>query len=422
MNNLRSFFRIILTSLKMAWQELRANKLRTFLSLLGVTIGIFCIVAVFTMLDSLEKNIRNNVATLGDDVLYINKWPWMDENGEYRWWDFLNRPVMTQEELSAVEQRAQSVRYATLCYTEGNVTAKQGQNEVSGIVAYCVTGFFEKMQNFEISEGRYFSAAELAGGNHFVVVGSEVYDELFPGGGTLPGKTITFMGQRFQVIGLLKKTGDNMAGFNFDRCVIIPYNAAAALVNVSDKNGSDPVLMVKAKSGVATDDMMYEVEGILRGQHRLAPGVKNDFAINRLSQITERLNLMFATIDIVGIIIAAFSLLVGGFGIANIMFVSVKERTKIIGLKKAIGAKRIAILSEFLIEAVTLCIIGGIIGIIMVLILGWILSGMLGFTVTLSIKNFLLGIGISTFVGVLSGFIPARSASRMDPVTAIRSN
>jgi len=421
MNSLRSFFGIIFTSLKMALQELRVNKLRTFLSLLGVTIGIFCIVAVFTMLDSLEKNIRNNVASLGDDVLYINKWPWMDENGEYRWWDFLSRPIMTQAELSAVKQQAHTVRYATLCYTHG-ITAKHDQNEVSGITAYCVTDFFEKLQNFELSQGRYFSPVELAGGNHFAVIGQEVHEELFPGGAVPIGKTISFMGQRFQVIGLLKKSGDNMAGFNFDRSVIIPYNAAATLINVTDKDASDPLLMVKAKSGTNADEMMYEVEGILRGVHRLPPGVKNDFSINRLSQITERLNMMFATIDVVGIIIAAFSLLVGGFGIANIMFVTVKERTRIIGLKKAIGAKRMAILSEFLIEAVVLCLIGGIIGIIMVLILGWILSGMVGFAITLSLKNFMLGIGISTFVGVLSGFIPARSAARMDPVTAIRSN
>lgn len=400
---------------------MRVNKLRTFLSLLGVTIGIFCIVAVFTMLDSLEKNIRNNVASLGDDVLYFNKWPWMDENGEYRWWDFLNRPVMTQTELSAIEQKAQTVRYATLCYSH-EITAKQDQNEVSGIVAYCVTDYFEKLQNFELDQGRYFSPVELAGGNHFAVIGQEVFEELFPGGNMPIGKTISFLGQRFQVIGLLKKTGDNMAGFNFDRCVIIPYNTAAALINVTDKDASDPTLMVKAKPGTPVDDMMYEVEGILRGVHRLPPGIKNDFAINRLSQITERLNMMFATIDVVGIIIAGFSLMVGGFGIANIMFVTVKERTKIIGLKKAIGAKRQSILSEFLIEAVVLCLLGGIIGIVMVVLLGWVLSGSVGFTVTLSLKNFMLGIGISTFVGVLSGLIPARSAARMDPVTAIRSN
>lgn len=418
---MRNFFLIAFTSFKIALQELRVNKLRTFLSLLGVTIGIFCIVAVFTVLDSLEKNIRNNVSTLGNDVLYLNKWPWMDEGGEYRWWDFLSRPVMTEMELNAVEQQAQTVRYATLCYSQRGITAKQKENEVTGIQVYCVTDYFEKMQNFEVSSGRYFSTMEIKGGNQFVVVGAEVYEELFPDGGNPIDKYITFWGQRFNIIGTLKKTGDNMAGFNFDRCLIIPYAAAASLVNVKDKMDADPMLMVKAKDGIPVDDMLYEVEGIIRAQHRLAPGEKNDFAVNRLSQITERLNMMFGTIDIIGVIISFFSLLVGGFGIANIMFVTVKERTKIIGLKKAIGAKRVAILSEFLMEAIVLCIIGGCVGILIVVILGWILTGPVGFPVTLSLKNFLVGIGISTLVGVLAGFIPARTAARMDPVVAIRS-
>lgn len=418
---MRSFFLIIGTSFKMALQELRVNKLRSFLSLLGITIGIFCIVAVFTLLDSMEKNIRNNVASLGNDVIYINKWPWMDEGGEYRWWDYMNRPVMTMQELKAVQQQGHTIRYATLCYTEGGVTAKQNDNEISGIQAYCVTDNFEKMQNFEIADGRYFSPIELSGGGSEVVLGSEVNDELFPGGTDPLNKYVNFLGKRFNVIGVLKKTGDNMAGFNFDKCVIIPYTIAASVINVTDKNGGDPILMIKAKTGVSPDDMMYEAEGILRAQHRITPGRKNDFAINRLSQITERLNTMFATIDFIGLIISFFSLLVGGFGIANIMFVSVKERTKIIGLKKAIGARRSAILLEFLIEAIMLCIIGGLIGIIIVMLLGLLLSGPIGFPVTLSLKNIGWGIGISTIVGIISGYIPARSAARMDPVVAIRT-
>ncbi len=405
----------------MALQELRVNKLRTFLSLLGVTIGIFCIVAVFTVLDSLEKNIRNNMATLGNDVIYLNKWPWMDENGEYKWWDFLNRPVMTPADLNAVQTQAQTVRYATLSFSQSSVKAKHDKYDISGITAYCVTENFDKMQNFELLDGRYFSAIELNGGNHFVILGSEVYDELFPNNQPALNNTVSILGQKFTVIGVLKKTGDNMAGFNFDRGVIIPYFAAASMINLTDKMNGDPVLMVKAKPSVPIEEMQYEVEGIIRAQHRLAPGDKNDFAVNRLSQITERLNLIFTTIDIVGVVISFFSLLVGGFGIANIMFVSVKERTKIIGLKKAIGAKRIAILSEFLIESIVLCIIGGLVGIAIVVLLGLLLSGPVGFPITLSLKNFALGIGISTLVGVLSGFIPARSAARLNPVVAIRT-
>ncbi len=417
---MRSFLRIALSSFKMAVQELRVNKLRTFLSLLGVTIGIFCIVAVFTVLDSLEKNIKSSVSSLGEDVLYITKWPWMDEGGEYKWWEYWRRPVMTTRELRSIERQAQTVRFATISSTHNNLTTKQDLYELSGVTGYAVTSNFEKMQHFEIEQGRYFNPSELAGTHQIVVLGNEVARELFPTGTTPIGHSIHFLGRRFQVIGTLKKTGDNMAGFNFDRGLIFPFYAAADIMDLTSLN-ANITLMVKGKKGMHIDDLTYETEGILRAERRVAPGEKNNFSINKLSQVTERLNLMFAMIDLVGIVIAFFSLLVGGFGIANIMFVSVKERTKIIGLKKAIGARKSVILSEFLIEAITLCLIGGLMGIIIVILLGLLLSGLMGFPVTLSFKNFIIGITISSIVGVLAGFIPARSAARMDPVAAIRS-
>lgn len=211
-----------------------------------------------------------------------------------------------------------------------------------------------------------------------------------------------------------------MAGFNFDRGLIFPYFAAAAVKDVTDLD-ADITMMVKAKKGMTSDEISYETEGILRANRKIQPGAKNNFSINKLSQITAQLDSLFSTIDIVGYFIAFFSLLVGGFGIANIMFVSVKERTRVIGLKKAIGARRSAILTEFLIEAIALCLIGGLIGIAIVVLLSLILTYGMNFPVTLSLGNFVRGVSISTFVGVLSGYIPARAASRLDPVVAIRS-
>lgn len=405
----------------MALQELRVNRLRTFLSLLGVTIGIFCIVAVFTVLDSLENNIRNNVASLGNDVIYISKWPWMDEGGTYKWWEYARRPAVRLQDLRVLENQSQTVGFATLCFTENNITAKQGQNELGGITGYAVTGHFEKMQNFEIAAGRYFNTSELTGAKNDVVLGYEVAEELFPGSSNPVDKSVTFLGRKFNVIGLLKKTGDNMAGFNFDRGLIFSFFTIAAIKDVSSPNAGS-TLMVKAKNGINPEDMTAETEGILRAERRIKPGSKNNFSINKLSQVTERLNTMFVMIDAVGIVIAFFSLMVGGFGIANIMFVSVKERTKIIGLKKAIGARKSAILTEFLIEAITLCLIGGFIGIIAVVLLGLVLTYLMDFPVTLSVKNFVIGISISSIVGILAGYIPARSAARLDPVVAIRSS
>ncbi|RYZ56359.1 MAG: FtsX-like permease family protein [Sphingobacteriales bacterium] len=412
---------IIVTSMFQALQELKVNKLRTFLSLLGVTIGIFCIIAVLTVVDSMKKNIQEEMATLGSDVLYINRWPWMDEGGEYKWWEFWRRPSMTPRELKAIENEVADVRMITLCLPQGGISIKHHDEEASGITAYAVLSDFDKLQNIEISEGRYLTASETDGGTNAIVIGQDVYQNLFPGNSDAVGQSISLQGRKFMVVGVLKKVGQNMAGFDFDNAVIYSYYAAASFVDLTSLN-YDPFLIVKGVEGKDMEELRYEVEGVLRRVRKVRPGQPNDFAINQLSQVTERVNLLFGTINVIGLVIAGFSLVVGGFGIANIMFVTVRERTKIIGLKKAIGARPASILLEFLIEAVTLCLTGGVIGIIIVLLLSLILNYAADFPVSLSLKNFLIGVGISGFVGVLAGFIPARSASRLDPVVAIRSH
>jgi putative ABC transport system permease protein len=418
---MRSSFQLVLTSVIQALNELRVNKLRTFLSLLGITIGIFCIIAVLTVLDSMKSNIEKEVSTLGNNVLYVGRWPWMDEGGEYKWWEFWRRPSMTMRELRAVERNVPDVAFACLAITE-RVTVKQHDEEVSNITAYATTNGFDRIQNIEIAEGRYLSAPEIDGGRNVVVIGDEVYKTLYPQGVDAAGSSVSFMGRRFTVVGVMKKVGQNMAGFDFDNSIIFSYAAAASgLIDVESLN-YDPTLMIKTASGKSVDDVMYEVEGALRRERKVRPGQPNDFAINQLSQITERLDLMFATINMIGALIGAFSLIAGSFGIANIMFVTVKERTKVIGLKKAIGARSGSILMEFLIEAVTLCLLGGLIGILTVLLLSLLLTYGFDFAVTLSLNNFLIGVGISAAVGLLAGLIPALSASRLDPVVAIRSS
>jgi len=412
---------IITTSVTQALQELRVNKLRTFLSLLGITIGIFCIIAVLTVLDSMKNNIRTEMASLGSDVLYVNRWPWMDEGGEYKWWEYWRRPSMTSTEVKAVEDQVPDASFATLCFPLTNLTIKHADLDVSGITGYGVMNDFDKIQNIEIASGRYLSASELDGGSNDVVLGAEVYNSLFPTGINALGTGVTFFGKKFNVIGVMKKVGKNMAGFDFDNAIIFPYYSVGSYVDTRSFN-YDPLMIIKARNGVNVDELKYEVEGVLRRVRKVRPGQANDFAINQLSQVSERIDAVFVTIDVIAIVIGGFSLIVGAFGIANIMFVTVKERTKIIGLKKAIGARSRSILMEFLVEAITLCIMGGLIGIVIVLLLSLALTYGADFTVTLSLKNFLLGIGISAAVGVLAGFIPARAASRLDPVVAIRSN
>lgn len=412
---------IIFTSIAQALQELRVNKLRTFLSLLGITIGIFCIIAVLTVLDSMKNNIQTEMNTLGSDVLYVGRWPWMDEGGEYKWWEYWRRPSMSPTELKAVQNQVPDAELATLCLTLNNQTLKHADLDLESITAYSVTYGFDKLQNIEIANGRYLSMSELDGGVENIVIGDEVYKGLFPNNRPAIGNTITLGGKKFAVVGIMKRVGKNMAGFDFDNGVIIPYYAAASFIEQRSFN-YDPALIVKARNDINIDELKYEVEGVLRRVRKVRPGQANNFAINQLSQVSQRIEAVFATIDVIAAVIGGFSLIVGAFGIANIMFVTVKERTKIIGLKKAVGARSKSILTEFLAEAVTLCIMGGLIGIIIVLLLSLLLTYGFDFHVTLSVKNFILGISISAIVGVLAGYIPARSASRLDPVVAIRSN
>lgn len=414
---------IILTSITQTFQEFRVNKLRTFLSLLGISIGIFCIIAVFTVVDSLKENINTSMASLGDDVLYINKQPWIPEEAEYKWWEYLKRKPMTEDELQVINKNVAGLQYATLCYTNVLSTVKKDGQEAEGVIAYAVTEHFDKLQTVEIQEGRYLSPAELVGGSMVVVIGEELKNSLFVNDVSALGKYVNFDGRKFEVIGVMKKEGQNMAGFNFDNALIYPYQSAKALTNLRAVDwNTDPMIMAKAREKEDMGDFKDEIESVLRIQRRIAPGGKKDFAINQLSSAMDAVDAIFKTVNLIGFVIAGFSLLVGGFGIANIMFVTVKERTKIIGLKKAIGAKASGILLEFLIEAMTLCLVGGLAGILMVLLSGVIISYTLDFPITLSINNFITGMAISALVGVLAGFIPARAAAKMNAVVAIRTN
>ena len=417
---MKNIAQIISTGTVQAILELRSNKLRTVLSLLGITIGIFCIIAVLTVLDSLKNNIRKDMASLGSDILYVGRWPWMDDGGEYKWWEYWRRPGMTPQDVKAIQQ-IPDVGTATLCLRNDALTLKHDNNDVGSVTGYAVLNDFDKVQNIEIAQGRYLSASELDGSSNAAVLGEQVTQSLFPGSISPLGKSVTFMGTKFIVVGVLKQVGQNMTGFDFDNCVIFPYYMAASLVNVRSLD-YDPMLAVKAGNDKNLEEVRYEVEGVLRRMRKVRPGQPDDFSINQLSQVSQKVESFFGTVDVVAWVIGGFSLIVGAFGIANIMFVTVKERTRIIGLKKAIGARRISIMWEFLMEAIALCLIGGLMGIVIVLLLGLVLTYAVDFHVTLSFGNFFIGIFVSIFVGVLSGFIPASTASRLDPVVAIRTH
>ncbi|WP_291906608.1 ABC transporter permease [Chitinophaga sp. CB10] len=412
--------KILWNSLKMAVQELRVNKLRTFLSLLGITIGIFCIISVFTLTSSLERNVRNSLSELGDDVIYVQKWPW-GGGGEYPWWKYMNRPEPEYKELRLIQEKVQGASFVSFDFDVSGRRLELGDDYMDGVTMMAVTHDFNQIQQLAIIDGRYFANSESNSGTPVGILGATIWEGLFGAAEAAVGKTVKLMGRDVKVVGVMKKKGESMIGGpNYDNAIIIPYKFGRTLVD-ERRNGS-PYMLVKAKPNVSLDQLKDEIRSVMRAAHRLRPTEEDDFALNEITSANENLNSIFSAINAGGILIAGFALLVGGFGIANIMFVTVKERTNIIGLKKAIGAKRQVILAEFLLEAVVLCLIGGLIGLLLVFILATIISAVSTFQLYMSLGNIIFGLSLSAGVGVISGFIPAYSASNLDPVVAIRSN
>jgi len=410
--------KILQESFRFAIQALIGNKLRTLLSLLGVTIGIFAIISVFAVVDSLEKNIRNSVESLGENVVFVTKWPW-SMGGDYPWWKYYQRPLPTIQELTALEQRLEVAEAATFVAGAGNKTAKFESNDVDGIGVAGVSHGYQDVYGFELSSGRYFSLLESATGKPVAIIGANIAEVLFDGENPL-GKVIKFMGQKAIVIGVFDKAGDSIIGNSDDDNIVIPVKFARNFMRLNSES-TNPMFMVKAKEGVSNEQLKDDITRVMRSVRRLSPKSDDDFALNETSILSKGIDMMFGVIDLAGIIIGGFSLLVGGFGIANIMFVSVKERTNIIGIQKAIGAKNYFILLQFLFEAILLCLIGGALGLLLVYGGTVLANAYIDFDISLSTSNIVTGLWVSVLIGIISGMIPAVSASKLDPVEAIRS-
>lgn len=412
--------KILWNSFKMAMQELRVNKLRTFLSLFGITIGIFCIIAVFTLTGSLEHNIRKDLADLGDDVIYLQKWPW-GGNGEYAWWKYMNRPLPEYKELKLIQEKVQSASYASFNFDVGGKKVEFGDDYMDGVTMMAVSNDFDQIQTLQITNGRFFSNSESNSGSNVAILGYNIWDGLFSSPESAMGKMVKIAGRDVKVIGLLKRKGESMiGGIGYDNAILVPYRFGRTVVD--ERRNADPYIQVKAKPNVSITQLKDEMRGIMRAAHRLKPRQEDDFALNEISAANDSLATMFATINSVGFLIAVFALIVGAFGIANIMFVTVKERTNIIGLKKAIGARRSIIMMEFLLEAMCLCLFGGVLGLLLVylIVIAVNMSGV--FEMVLSPGAVIFGLSVSAIVGLLAGFIPAYTASKLDPVVAIRSS
>lgn len=400
-------------SIFFAIQALVINKLRCFLSLLGITIGIFAIISVFTMTDSLEKKLRDSVKSLGDNVVYIQKWPWTF-GPDYPWWKYLNRPVPNIGELDMVRRECKKGdAFAFIVNTKA--TAKYRSSSVENVDVLCVSHEYDQLRSFELINGRYFSEQESSTGRPVCIIGNTIKEGLFQNENPI-GKIIKVRNNKLMVIGVLKKEGESTLGSSVDAQIMVPVNFARNIIDLrSDR--LDPMIMVRAKPGVSNDELIDELRGIMRAVRKLKPSAEDNFALNETSMLSYQISQLFDAIGVASWIIGLLSILVAGFGIANIMFVSVKERTNLIGIQKSLGAKNYFILSQFLAEAILLSVMGGIMGLLLIYIGTFIAPEF-----TLSKTNIILGITISAEIGIISGFVPAYNASQLDPVEAIRSN
>jgi len=414
------FLKVFTESIRQAWAQLTGNKLRTFLSLLGISIGIFCIIGVLSAVESLESSVQGSFAKLGEDVVYVDKWPWKDNSGD--WWEYFQRPHPDHDDYEKLKERMPTASVINYSTQVGRKVVKYNRSAVEGAEILVTTYELNRMYNIEMDKGRYWTSSEFSSGADKAIIGYEVAAELF--GAIEPiGKSVKLSGRKYEVIGVFKKTGGDLINIiDYDYTVAITYPNAARFVNLKNRGRFGGRLAVKAKPGVALQQLEDDIRGILRSGRGLRPREEDNFSLNQLTMIADSIGGFFSVLNLVGGLIGVFSMVVGAISVANIMFVSVKERTSLIGVKKALGARQFVILLEFLTESVILCIIGGIIGLVLVIGVTSVINTFFdGFTINLSVKFAVIGVLLSALIGILAGAIPAGLAARMDPVEAMRS-
>ncbi|MNQ74755.1 Macrolide export ATP-binding/permease protein MacB [compost metagenome] len=400
-----------------ALKSLYSNKTKTFLSLLGVSVGIFLIVAILTVVDSLSKKINKDIGSLDNRTMFFFKYCFGQSNLPN--WKIEQFPNVTYEEYKFLKENLTDIETICFQYYAGKETITYNFKSISAVTIIPCTYEMYNVEKFDFKEGRFFNEKESNLGYNTVVIGSNIANSLFEGTSPI-NKYIRFYGQRFRVIGVLEKIGDRLIniGSNPDTTIYPTVNKIRNLFGDNTKLFS-PIVVIKPNHDIDIESLKAQITYKIRNHRGIKSGQENNFFINLFKGVTDIVDQTVGFLKLVGWIISGFSLLVGGFGIANIMIVSVKMRTSIIGIQKALGAKNRFILFQFLFEAIILSVSGGVIGIFLVWITSLIIN-ILGLEFILTFKNTFLGISLSTIIGLIFGILPAYKASKLNPVESIR--
>lgn len=414
---------LITEAFRIAIHAITSHRLRTFLTMLGISIGIYAITVISTLVYSMQMSLTSSLSALGNTVLYVHNWPWKDNSED--WFKYFNRPKVNYRDFLKLKNNLKNVEGVSFEAVKNGVTLKSGGNSVDNARAVGVTYDYQIISDLKFSFGRFFSPLEITAGRNVCILGYGISRILFADANPI-GRYIIHRGKRLLVIGILEKEGSpDIFGQSNDEMMIVPFPVMSQLYNLSGRR-IDKVISIKAVSYEKVPEVESDIIGLIRAARGLKPNIEDNFSINKQEALMEELNSIFGALNTGGIFISLLALLVGGFGIANILFVSVKERTAETGIQKALGATREFILMQFLLEALLLCLLGGIVGIaflyLTVIVATLLLQYLdINITVYVAFKDILIGIGLSLFIGLVSGIWPSYQAAKMDPVEAIRT-